>query len=143
METKIYEPIIMFMRPAWWRHQNKEIFVYLNVDCLCLFDKILLTLIYGFLRNQPCYLWAYNNAHVISVLTFSEEVYFSLLECWLFIAVVDIKFKVLTEVMTNKTISYENNFMKKEPEAELFSKGLVSFVNLTNNYSSMFGDASK
>ena len=32
--------------------------------------------------------------------------------------------------------------MKKEPEAELFSKSLVYFVDLINNWSSKFEDGS-
>ena len=34
LETTIYEPIIMLIPLAWWRHQNKILFVYLNGDCL-------------------------------------------------------------------------------------------------------------
>ena len=36
----------------------------------------------------------------------------------------------------------KNQLMKKEPEAELFPKSLVPFVNLINNWSSKFEDAS-
>ena len=39
VEAAITELIIMLIPLAWWRYQNKEIFVYLNVDCLCLFGE--------------------------------------------------------------------------------------------------------
>ena len=46
--------------------------------------------------------------------------------------------------MINKTSDYnhvKNKFTKKEPEAELFSKSLVSFVHLINDWSCKFEDA--
>ena len=50
VEAAIIELIIMLTPLAWWHYQNKEIFVYLNVDCLCLFDKLSLIEISRFLR---------------------------------------------------------------------------------------------
>ena len=47
--------IIMLMPFAWWRHQNKEICIYLNGDCFCLLYKLSLTWVFRFLRNQPCH----------------------------------------------------------------------------------------
>ena len=40
---------------AWRRHQNKEICVYLNGDCFCLFYKLSLTWISRYLWNQSCH----------------------------------------------------------------------------------------
>ena len=79
----LYESIIMLMPIAWWHHQNKEIFVYLNGDSLCLFEKLLLTWISRFLQNQLCHLWAYNHVGAYCILMSSEQEYFSLFECWL------------------------------------------------------------
>ena len=48
------------------------------------------------------------------------------------------------ERITNKTWGYnhvKNKLMKKEPEAELFSKSLVSFVHLINDWFYKFEDA--
>ena len=38
---------------AWWRHQNRDISVCFNADCLCLFVKLLLTWISMFLWKKP------------------------------------------------------------------------------------------
>ena len=71
-ENNIYEPIIMLISLTWWRHQNKKIFICLDGDCLCLFDKLLLTWISRLPRNQPCHLWAYNNVDACWVFMSSE-----------------------------------------------------------------------
>ena len=96
VETNIYEHV---MPPAWWRHQNKEIFVYLYVDCICLFDKLLLTCIFRVLRNQPWHLLAYNHADAYCVLTSSEQGYFFFFEYrlpfFIPLTVAYTKFKVL------------------------------------------------
>ena len=39
----IHRAYNLFIPLAWWCYQNKETFVYLNVDCLCLFDKLSMT----------------------------------------------------------------------------------------------------
>ena len=60
--NKHVEPI---RPPPWWHHQNKEIFVYLKVDCICFFDKLLLTCISRVFQNHPWHLWAYNHADAL------------------------------------------------------------------------------
>ena len=53
VEGTIYEPIIIFMPLVGWRHQNKKHFICVNVECFCLFIKLMLTWISKFLWNQP------------------------------------------------------------------------------------------
>ena len=49
----IYEPIITRMLIAYWHLQNRDISLFLNIDCLFLFHKLLLTWNSKFLWKQP------------------------------------------------------------------------------------------
>ena len=55
MKATICEPIITLMPLAWWHHWNNKIFVWVNAECFCLFDKLLLTLISGFFMEATIY----------------------------------------------------------------------------------------
>ena len=55
VEATIYEPIIMLMPLAWWRHQTKKIFVSVNAKHFCLFGKLLLTWISSFFMEVTIY----------------------------------------------------------------------------------------
>ena len=55
VEATIYEPIIMLMPLAWWCHQTKKIFVCVNAECFCLFDKLLLKWISSFFVEGTIY----------------------------------------------------------------------------------------
>ena len=49
----IYEPIITRMLIAYWHLQNRDISLFLNIDCLFLFHKLLLKWTSKFLWKQP------------------------------------------------------------------------------------------
>ena len=52
VETNTYEPIIMLMPPAWWRHQNKEIlFIWMLIASVYLINFYLLEFL-GFCRTN-------------------------------------------------------------------------------------------
>ena len=68
----IYEPIITWMLISYWRLQNRDISLCLNVNCLCLIHELLLT----WNSKQQIWsnhIWAYNEVDSYFAMTSSKQ----------------------------------------------------------------------